>query len=126
MVTGKLICVFVFAYAKSRFSYNAAHIAVLFFFISWLLSKLSTLKIKLYMDLKYRIILRNQLKILTVWLGSRVLPPYEAADGKNKTDSKANSGNADHTAAQSDLCFEKYYLGLHCCLGIFAPKLGSI
>ena len=69
-----------------------------------------------------------------MWLGSRVLPPYKAADGpykaadgkKNKTDSKANSCNADHTAAQFDLCFEKYYLGLHCCLGIFVPKLGSI
>ena len=30
-VTAKLICVFVFAYAKSRFSHDAAHIVILWF-----------------------------------------------------------------------------------------------
>ena len=29
MVTAKLICVFVFAYAKSRFSYDTSHIAII-------------------------------------------------------------------------------------------------
>ena len=29
MVTAKLICVFVFAYAKNRFSHDAAHIVVI-------------------------------------------------------------------------------------------------
>ena len=33
-VTAKLICVFVFAYAKSRFSHDAAH-SVMGFYIFW-------------------------------------------------------------------------------------------
>ena len=37
-VTAKLICVFVFAYAKSRFSNDAAHIAKACFLMTWLIN----------------------------------------------------------------------------------------
>ena len=35
-VTAKLICVFVFAYAKTRFSHDTAHIMLFCIFIPWL------------------------------------------------------------------------------------------
>ena len=50
-VTAKLICVFVFAYAKTRFSHDAAHISLTFFIL--LIFTLLVRSILLYTGKKY-------------------------------------------------------------------------
>ena len=47
-VTAKLICIFVFAYAKSRFSHDAAHIAKLGFQVAYIIFSYFCSKHKLW------------------------------------------------------------------------------